>query len=311
MKPRMWVGLITLYIVWGGTYLAIRFAIETMPPLLMAGSRFLLAGLMFYAYSRFIGAAPPTKREWVISAVIGILLISVGNGSLTWAEQRVASGIASLVYATIPLWILVIDMLISRTIKISAYEIFGVVGGVIGIIILIGPALADIQNDTIDLFGLIVLLLAAIGIASGSIVNREAKLPASLRMGTGMQLISGAMVMLIFGLLAGELGSLDFAEISTKSLISYLYLLIFGSTVGYGVFIWLLREAPTPLVSTYAFVNPMVALLLGTIFAHEPFSSRIMLSSAIIIGSVILINIGQSISSRSQVRVAYSPRAED
>ncbi len=311
MKTRIWAGLVTVYIVWGITYLGIRFAIETMPPFFMTGTKFLIAGALFYGFSRIKGAPPPTGKEWREAAVVGILLLAVGNGGLTWAEHRVASGVASLVIATVPLWMLIIDMIFSRSRKLNAFHIIGVLIGFSGILILIGPALTDLNSGYLDPAGVVVLLLAAISMASGSIYNRGASLPSSLQQGIGMELIVGAGIMLIAGLLMGELVNFDIGVVSARSWVSYFYLLIFGSIIGFGVYIWLLRVAPTPLVSTTSFVNPLVALFMGTLIGREPLTPRIFLSSMIIIGSVVLINIGQSISSKSGVKVAYSPTSED
>jgi drug/metabolite transporter (DMT)-like permease len=182
---------------------------------------------------------------------------------------------------------------------LNAFIIFGVLIGFCGILILIGPALTDLNSGYLDPAGVVVLLLAAIAMAAGSIYNREASLPPSLHQGIGMELIVGAGVMLLAGLLVGELVNFDIGLVSARSWISFYYLLIFGSITGYGVYIWLLRVAPTPLVSTTSFVNPLVALFVGTLIGREPLTPRIFLSSMIIIGSVILINIGQSISLKS------------
>jgi drug/metabolite transporter (DMT)-like permease len=301
MKTRIWTGLITVYVVWGITYLGIRYAIETMPPLIMAGSRFFLGGILFYAFSRIKGASPPTRKEWRAAGVVGILIIAGGTGSLTWAEQRVASGVASLIIATVPLWMLIIDMLLSRSIKFNLFNIIGVLIGFSGILVLIGPAITDLNSNYIDPVGVVVLLLAAISIASGSIYNRGASLPTSLRQGIGMEMMVGAGVLLLVGTMVGELESFNIGNVSARSWTAYFYLLIFGSIIGYGIYIWLLRVAPTPLVSTYAFMNPLVALLVGTLVGHEPLTTRIILSGLVIISSVILINIGGSISSKPRI----------
>jgi drug/metabolite transporter (DMT)-like permease len=311
MKTRIWVGLITLYLVWGGTYLAIRFAIETMPPFLMAGSRFFLAGLLFYSISRLRGATRPTSSEWKAAAIIGLLLITVANGCLTLAEKRVASGVASLVIATVPFWMILIDAILVGSFRLSLLELAGLLTGFVGIVFLIGPALVDLKSESLNLTGLALLLSSAISIAVGAIYNREAGLPESNQLAAGMELLGGASAMLLIGLLLGEVGELNLAAVSSRSWTAYIYLLLFGSITGYGTFIWLLRVAPTPLVSTYAYVNPLVALLLGTMIGREPLNARIIISAAAIIGSIFLINLGRARASKASLEITAPLPAED
>ncbi len=311
MKAKTWTGLITLYLVWGGTYLAIRFAIETMPPFLMAGSRFFLAGLLFYSLVRLRGSASPTRVQWRAAAIIGLLLVTVANGCLTLAEKRVASGVASLVIATVPLWMVLVDTILARSFRLSMLELAGLLVGFTGIILLIGPALADLNSESLDPAGLLLLLVSAISIAVGSIYNRDASLPQSSQLAAGMELLAGGAAMLLIGFLLGEISSLNLEDISAISWAAYIYLLIFGSIIGYSTFIWLLRAAPTPLVSTYAYVNPLVALTLGTLIGREPLNTRIIFSAAAIIGSVILINLGRARTSKTNLEITAPLPAED
>jgi drug/metabolite transporter (DMT)-like permease len=190
-------------------------------------------------------------------------------------------------------------------------EFAGLLIGFTGIILLIGPALIDLESESLDPLGFGLLIASAISIAVGGIYNREANLPESNQLAAGMELFAGASAMLIIGLFLGEVGDLNLAIVSQRSWMAYIYLLVFGSIVGYGTFIWLLRVAPTPLVSTYAYVNPLIALLLGTLIGREPLNARIMISAAAIIGSIILINLGRARTSKMNLETTPPLPVED
>ncbi|MBN1890271.1 MAG: EamA family transporter [Thermoflexales bacterium] len=284
----IWGALLAVYIIWGSTYLAIRFAIESMPPFLMAGSRFLIAGGLLYAWRRARGDSAPTRLEWRSAAIAGILMLTGGTGGVVWAEQRVISGVAALLIGTTPLWMTLMDALSGSKRKADRRAIAGVVIGFGGVVVLIGPAQFAGGAQGVDPLGAVVLILAAALWASGSLYSRQAIIPPSPLLGTSMQMLVGGAALLGVGLVSGDLGRLALSEIAIPSLLGWLYLIVVGSWGGFVAYTWLLRVAPTPLVSTYAYVNPVVAILLGYLLAAEPLTPRVLLAATIIVGSVAL-----------------------
>ena len=284
----VWVALITVYLVWGSTYLAIRYAIETMPPFFMAATRFLVAGAVMYAWRRGRGDTPPSGRHWLSAAIIGVFLLVGGNGGVSWAEQRVASGLAALLVGTVPLWIVILDTLRPGGRLPSGRAVAAVLVGFGGVVLLIGPTQLAGGAGDVDIVGAAAVILAALLWSIGSLYSRRAALPASPLLGTGMEMLAGGAGLLVVGVLAGELGQLDVTAISARSLWGLAYLIVFGSWVGFTAYVWLLRVAPTQLVSTYAYVNPVVAILLGFLLASEPLTPRILVAAAIILASVAL-----------------------
>ena len=296
----IWAGLIAVYIVWGSTYLAIRFVVETMPPFLAAGVRFLIAGAVLYGLTRLRGDKAPVKLEWRSAAIVGFFLLVGANGGVMWAEQRVASGIAALMVASAPLWMALIDTVRPGGKRPNGWIVAGILIGFAGILVLVGPGqLIGVESD-VDLLGVGVLLLAAFLWAVGSLYNRGAKLPDSPLLATGMEMLAGGLGLLLLGTVAGEWARLDLSAISTRSWLGFAYLVVFGSWVGFASYIWLLRVAPTTLVSTYAYVNPLVAILLGSLLAGEELTTQILLATVFILGSVIIITLKQPVSIKSR-----------
>ena len=289
----IWTGLITVYIVWGSTYLAIRFAIETIPPFLMAGTRFTIAGLVLYTWRRLAGDPSPSRREWISAGIVGLLLLLVGNGGVTWAEQTVNSGIVALLIGTVPLWVVLVEALRPGGRLPGWQGMAGVLLGVGGIFILVNPW-ASGSGVRLDLAGAIVVLLAAAFWAIGSVYSRSAPLPQSPLMGTGLEMLVGGGALLLLGAFTGEWSQVNWMAISTKSILGVAYLIVFGSLIGYASYTWLLRVAPTSLVSTYAYVNPLIAILMGNILAQEPVTPQIILAAAVIMGAVVLINLAHA-----------------
>jgi drug/metabolite transporter (DMT)-like permease len=295
----IWSAMIALYIVWGSTYLAIRFVVETVPPFLAAGFRFLIAGVVLYAFSRLRAEKAPVRVEWRSAAIVGFFLIVGGNGSVMWAEQRVSSGIAALMIASVPLWMAFLDTIRPGGRRPDRWVIVSVIAGFIGIIILIGPSQMIGSGDRVDLLGVGALLFAAFSWAIGSLYNRDAQLPDSPLLATGMQMLVGSLGLIILGTIVGEWSQVDPTGVSTNSLIGFVYLVIFGSWVGFLSYIWLLRAAPTTLVSTYAYVNPLVAILLGNLLAGEALTPRILLAALFILGSVVVITMTHPVRSKA------------
>jgi drug/metabolite transporter (DMT)-like permease len=301
MKARIWTALIAVYIVWGSTYLAIRFAVETMPPFLMAAARFLIAGGILFAWRRKAGDALPTRRQWKSAAIIGLFLLLGGNGGVVWAEQRVVSGIAALMVGASPLWMVLLDAFRPGGKRPGWQTWLGVLWGFSGIALLVGPAEFTGNGTHLDLAGVGVLLLAAFLWSAGSLYSRSACLPDSPLMGTSMEMLVGGAGLLIFSTLVGDWGRLDLAGIQMSSVWGLLYLIVFGSLVGFAAYTWLLRVAPTPLVSTYAYVNPLVAIFIGNLLASEPLTPRILLAAGVIVSSVVLINLSKAASTKAKV----------
>ncbi len=294
LKPSIWLALIAVYIVWGSTYLAIRFAVETIPPFLMAASRFLVAGMFLYLWRRLAGDPAPRKIEWRSAAVIGLLLLVVANGLVSWSEQYVASGIAALLVASAPLWMVLIDALRPGGIRPNGLTAAGVLVGFGGVVLLVEPWYLFSQHSSTSSLGVIVLLISALSWSIGSLYSRGAQLPKSPLLGTGMEMLAGGLGLLLVGSLVGEWQQFHLSAISTRSLWSLAYLVVFGSLVGFAAYTWLLRNAPTPLVSTYAYVNPLVAIMVGSLFASEPLTPRILASALVVVSSVVLINFGRA-----------------
>ncbi len=310
MKARAWTALIAVYIVWGSTYLAIRFVVETIPPFLSAGTRFLISGAILYLWRRLSGEPAPKKVEWRSAAIVGLLLLLGGNGALVWAEQRIPSGIASLLIGTTPLWMVLIDSLRRNGQRANWLTWLGVLMGLIGTAILANPWQTHVTSPAQDPVGMAVLLFAALSWSIGSLYSRKASLPASPIMGTGMEMLVGSLGLFAFGTLVGEWGRLDVAAISLRSLGGLAYLIVFGSMIGFVAYTWLLRNAPTPMVSTYAYVNPVVAIVLGSVFAHEAMEGIEIVSALIIIGGVVLITTARSIKEK-KVDIVPLTQGED
>lgn len=303
----IWAALIAVYLIWGSTYLAIRFAIETLPPFLMGGIRFVIAGAVLYTFRRARGDPAPSGREWRSAAVVGLLLLTGAHGGVVWAEQRLSSSMASLLISTVPLWMVVIDALRPGGRRPGWQIVLGVLVGFAGVVILIGPARAG----NVDTVGAIVIVLGASLWALGSLYGRGAPLPASPLLGTSMEMLLGGGALVLLGTLTGEWGRLDLGAASARSLGALAYLIFVGSLVAFSAYTWLLRVAPTPLVSTYAYVNPMVAMVLGHLLAGEELTARGLVAAAMVVGSVALITSLQPAASRSKpARRGLAPAEE-
>ena len=303
MKTKIWIALIALYIVWGSTYLAIRFVVETIPPFMSAGLRFLIAGTILFVWRRMAGDPVPTKKQWISTAIVGTALLLGGNGLVSWAEQRVPSGIAALMVSTIPLWLVIFEAIRPGGIKPSWRAIVGLLIGFGGVFLLIGPAEFSGKSATqFDTLGTIALLCAAFIWAFGSIYTKHADMPKSSLMGTGAEMLTGAAALFIVSAATGELNGFRFAAVSMRSWLGLAFLILIGSLVGFVSYGWLLQNAPISLVSTYAYVNPVVAVFLGSWLASEPLTPRILLAAVIIIGSVIFINSGHKPISKIEAK---------
>jgi len=290
MKTKVWIALLALYIVWGSTYLGIRFAVETLPPFMHAALRFLISGAILYAWRRMAGDPAPTIGNWKSTAIVGTALLLGGNGLVAWAEQTVPSGIAALMISTSPFWLVLFESMRVGGSKPTWQAVLGLIIGFGGVFLLIGPAEIVGGQANFDTFGILLLLLAPLFWSMGSIYARGADMPKSTLLSTGMQMLTGAVSLFLVSLVKGEFNGFSLGLVSTRSWLALLYLITFGSLVGFVSYGWLLHNAPVSLMSTYAYVNPVVAVLLGWLLAGEDLNGRIVVASAIIIGSVILIN---------------------
>ncbi|MDR3674957.1 MAG: EamA family transporter [Acidobacteriota bacterium] len=277
----------TIYIVWGGTYLAIKFAVQTIPPFGMAGARFVLAGALLYAFLRLRGTAPPLRKHWLSASAVGAVLLVGGNSSLVWAEQRVPSGLAATILAMIPLWMVLLDGLRKGGPKLTVRVACGLVIGLAGVGLLVGPARLW-GSSRVDVLGAAVLMFSAFCWAVGSLCSRGANLPSSPFLAAAMEMLAGGTILIVIGVLF-EGHQLHWRAISFRSMTGLFYLVVFGSLVSFTAYIWLLSVVSTSRVATYAYVNPAVAVFLGWAFGAESISARELLATGIIIAAVALI----------------------
>jgi drug/metabolite transporter (DMT)-like permease len=276
-----------VYVIWGSTYLAIRFAIESLPPFSMAGLRFLTAGTLLYSFLRLRGFDRPKWNQWPAAALAGGLMLVGGNGLVSWAEQTVPSGLAALLVATVPLWMVLLDWCLYHSVRPSFKTFAGLAFGSVGVILLIGPA--ELSDRRVHPLGAAGLSLACLLWSIGSLYSRKANLPKSAFLSTAMQMLSAGILLLIIGGAAGEWPRVEWSTLSWKSVFSLGYLIAFGSIVALSSYVWLLRVCSPAHVSTYAYVNPIVAVVLGNLAAAEPLTTRTALAAGLIVLAVLLV----------------------
>src|SRR5438445_1240338 len=298
-----------LYLIWGSTYLGIRFAIETIPPFLMAGTRFLIAGLIMYAIAGSQGIGKSSWANWRTSLIIGACLLLGGNGGVTISEKYIDSGLAAVIVTIVPIYIVVLGWATGTASRPTAVVWLGLLGGFAGVGILLSPALRFSPNDVHrPAAGISILLVSCFLWSAGSLYSRKAKHAASPFLTAAQQMICGGLLLLLAGVVTGETRRLHPSSMSILSLASFAYLVIIGAVVGYTAYIWLLRHCDPAKVATYAYVNPIVAVLLGTLFAGETVTVRTLVAAALIIGSVALIITAQQL--RARVEPALSSALE-
>ncbi len=293
LKWRIVLAFAAIYLIWGSTYLAIRFAIETIPPYLMGGVRFLIAGGVLYGLLRWRGVKTPTRLNWRAAAIAGGLLLWGGNGGVMLAEQYVPSSLAALIIAMVPLWMVLLNWKWGDRVKPSSGTAVGVALGLLGIVLIAAPG-QSVAEGAVNPIGLVMLLLCSLSWSIGSLYSRRASLPANPLMSTSLEMLAGGAMMLVAGLLLGQGRQVHFDQISVLSLSALGYLVVFGSLIGFSAYVWLLKVSTPARVSTYAFVNPVVAVFLGWIFAGEELSLRVMVAAAVIIVAVMLITLNQA-----------------
>jgi drug/metabolite transporter (DMT)-like permease len=288
--PPVWgviAAFAAVYVIWGSTYLGIRYAVGSIPPLLMAGTRNLAAGLLLFAFARARGGEAPSRREWRDAAIAGGLMLMIGNGGVTWAEKVIPSSVTALLVALTPLWMVLFDWLRPAGVRPRPLVAAGLAVGFVGV-----TMLARGQGNSSGSaygWGVLLLMVASISWAFGSIFNRHARKPASPLLGVAMQMFSGGSLLLILAVARGEVAQFSFARMTLLSAGAWLYLTVAGSLVGYTCYVWLLHNTTAARVSTYAYVNPLIAVLLGCTIGREAFSHELFVAGALIIVAVALI----------------------
>ncbi len=291
IAPATWKiagALALVYVVWGSTYLAIRFAVETLPPFLMAGTRFLVGGAGLWLLARWSGADRPTPAQWLQAAVIGVLLLAGGNGLVCWAQQSVPSGLAALIIASIPLWMVGLDVLLYGAARPGMRVLVGLAVGLAGVATLFWPSTA--QRLAIDPWGAVGLLAACFFWSLGSLRSRRADLPESPFVVTAMEMLAGGGVLMLMGTCLGEWPRVQWEHISWKSLVALGYLIVFGAMITLSAYAWLLRVCDAATVATYAYVNPVIAVLLGVWLASERVTPSMACGAGMILTAVVMVN---------------------
>jgi drug/metabolite transporter (DMT)-like permease len=286
-RARVILAFAAIYVIWGSTYLAIRIGIESLPPLIMGGVRHLSAGLILYAALKLRGMPTPPRVHWRSAAIVGALLLMGGNGGVILAESLVPSGIAALIIATVPLWMALLGWLRGGA-RPGGGTAIGLALGLIGIVLLVNPGQTS-GDGAINPIGAVILLGAALCWSTGSLYSRSAPQPSNPLMSTAMQMLAGGALMLIIAFITGEGAQLHLDQVTARSVLATLYLIVFGSLIAFSAYVWLLKVSTPAHVSTYAFVNPIVAVLLGAVFANEELTARMLIAAAIIIAGVVLI----------------------
>lgn len=287
-SPLVLAAFAAVYLIWGSTYLAIRIGVESFPPLMLAGLRHFTVGLLLYPLFRWKTGLKPTRTHWRTAAVTGCLLLFVGNGGVSWAEQTVPSGIAALLVAMVSLWLVIVDWLRPGGVRPVPKVLLGIVLGFAGVALLVGPSHFG-GSARVDLRGVGVLVIASFAWACGSIYSKHGGMPGSALLAVAMQSLSGGAMLLFVGYLTGEFHRFHFAAISARSSIALAYLIVFGSGIGLSAYIYILQKSTAARVATYAFVNPVVALFLGWLLADEIISLRTVVAAAVILTAVVLV----------------------
>ena len=282
----VWLALAIVYVVWGSTYFAIALVVQTMPPLLTAGARHLTAGVILAAwlFLQHREAFRLSRREVGGAALVGVLLMAGGNGLVVLGERTVPSGLAALIIASVPLWIVVMRKLTGE--RVGADLIAGVTLGLAGVAVLVVPSGA---SGAVDAIGLVMIITAALSWSTGTFMSQRLSLPRNVFVSSAIQMIAAGLVLVVVGTAFGEAQHVDVARFSTSSLLALGYLVLFGSLLAYSAYTWLLQNAPVSLVSTYAYVNPVVAVFLGTVFLGEAIAPTTMAGAALIIAAVAFI----------------------
>ena len=287
-RARLLAAFTAIYFIWGSTYLFIKFAIQDIPPFLVGASRFVVAGSVLYLWARLSTGVKPEKQHWRDGIILGVFLLGVGNGCVVWAEQHISSGITALIVAIVPLLVVIIDWLRPGGRHPGAAALTGVVVGLFGMALLIGPS-ALLGARDVDPVGAAVLFFGSLSWSAATVFGKRARVPPAPLLASAIQLLGGALFLIVVAVIAGEPARVQLAEIPPRAFLSVAYLAVFGSIVAYTAYSWLLRVAAPAKIATYAYVNPIVAMFLGWLFASEEMSLRVLIAAAIVLAGVALI----------------------
>lgn len=280
-------GFAVIYVVWGSTYLAIRWAVETLPPFLMGGARFLLAGCLLHVWLRIRGAAAPTWPQVRDAALSGLLLLLLGNGLVNWAEQHVTSGITALLVGMTPIWFILLNAAMPPRERPDSLTLVGVGLGTVGVTLL-GRHGGD-GGGAVHLGGLVAILVAGMSWAAGSLLSRKVRSGADPFMASSLQMVAGGAAQLVVAAMLGEWSAFDPAAVTARSFFSWVYLVVVGSLIAFSTYVWLLRASTPSRVSTYAYVNPVIAVFLGWLLAGEAMTARTLVAAGVIVAAVVVI----------------------
>ena len=280
-------AFLIIYVVWGSTYLAIRWGVATIPPFTMGAVRFLVAGSALYAWTRWRGAAKPSRLEWRNSAIVGTMLLFIGNGAVSWASQRVNSGMTSVLIATVPLWLVLSEVWHGRRPRVV--QVIGVAIGLVGVGLLVLPGRG--AQAAVDPIGAAVLAMSSLSWTIGSLFSRTAKLAQPAALAIAMQMLVGGTLLFLLSGVTGEWPRVHPDAITLRSFLALLYLIVFGSLIGFSTYMWLLKVASPAAVGTYAYVNPVVAVVLGVVLGGERLPALAITAMAVILSGVALVSL--------------------
>jgi drug/metabolite transporter (DMT)-like permease len=284
----LWLAFAAVYVLWGSTYLALHFVLESIPPFLMAAFRFITAGSIMFVFARLNKHAFPSREEIKNSAIIGFFLLVLGNGGVVWAQQYIGSGVTALIITIEPVWVVLLLWMKNAENKPTSTVWFGIVLGVSGMLILIGPSgFTDVEQ--LNPLGVIALLISSISWAIGSVYALKIKLPASSSMSTGFQMMAAGISMLMISTARAEWTGFDISTVTTSSILGFLYLVIFGSLIGFTSYAYIVKKANPTSVSTYAYVNPVIAVFLGWWIGNERVSRQTLLATLLLVSAVVII----------------------
>lgn len=302
-KIAILAAFAALYLIWGSTYLGILFAIQSIPPFLMAGVRFFLAGIIMFAIARFQGAPKPDPATWRDAFIVGACLLLFGNGGVTVAEKWVPTGLAALLVATVPIYIALLGWITGSAPRPTPMVWLGLIGGFVGVGLLVGSALtnsSESPNEHLAL-GMAILLFGSLVWSAGSLYSRRSRNAPSPFLAAGQQMLCGGALLILTGVAFGEYRGFDPRQITMPSATAFVYLVLIGSLVGFPAYIFLLRHCDPAKVATYAYINPIVAVLLGTAFAGETLTMRTVLGAGLIIGSVAVVITAQQMTPKTAI----------
>lgn len=295
---KLWVNLLLVYIVWGSTFLGVRYAIEVLPPLMTNTIRFLIGGTIFFVFTLLKGYGIPSLKQWLSAAWVGVLLSGIGNCAVAYAIGFMPTGLVALLVATLPGWMVGLDYYFFAKQKPSWITVVGLGLGLVGMYILLNP-LGQLSNREIPLFPAFLVFIGSITWAWGSLQSPYLEMPPRMQT-TAIQMLGGGVFSLIMSLLLEPTGMTALSKIDDRTYAALAYLIIMGSFVGYSAYVWLLHHAPPTLTATYAYVNPVVAVILGWIFVNEKLSNRSLIASLVVLVGVVLISVGRKVSVKSR-----------